>query len=201
MTAEEWGIRMTEIAEMLINEYCISNGAHSYEIAELEFYLHHPNPAIDDASVYLREGKHAGDLFFHYSGFDVCFESEGLNIFGGILIRAVREISNGNRAIIGGPLVCLNEILNTATIIPHLERKAQATNVKIAAPTTRIGITTDQRKWRFYRPKMEGLEPRKVLKRVKEKGEMVIKSVPTKEYCWYKDQQAIDSDNAKKAKV
>lgn len=106
------------LAESIMNKVCISNGK-LYHPIEIEFYIYdkeeHP-----DIHVYPRKAN-AGDLFFHLSGMDICFESsfeekEGTIRFGGILIRAL-EREDGKR--FGGPLTCVNEVLNTATEHPH----------------------------------------------------------------------------------
>ena len=106
---------LKRIAKVLMNEYCISNGGeYIYRPVEIEFYIYdkvkHP-----DTHVYPRDKKEAGELFFHLSGMDICFKSsleEGR--FGGILIRALERVKDGETIRIGGPLTCVNEVLNTA---------------------------------------------------------------------------------------
>ena len=105
---------LNTLATRILNEICICNGKHKYHPIEIEFYIYdkenHP-----DTHVYPREAK-AGDIFFHLSGMDICFKSsleEGR--FGGILIRALEREKNGERTLFGGPLVCKDEVLNTAT--------------------------------------------------------------------------------------
>ena len=102
------------LAEEIMNKICISNGAYKYHPIEIEFYIYdkeeHP-----DIHVYPRDNKKAGDLFFHLSGMDICFESsieDGR--FGGIPIRALERVKDGETIRIGGPLTCVNEVLNTA---------------------------------------------------------------------------------------
>lgn len=106
---------LRHIAKTLMDEYCIFNGEYIYRPIEIEFYIYdtieHP-----DTHVYPRDRKEAGELFFHLSGMDICFKSsleEGR--FGGILIRALEREKNGERTLFGGPLVCKDEVLNTAT--------------------------------------------------------------------------------------
>lgn len=111
---------LKELAETLMNDYCVYNGYHQYRPIEIEFYIYdkknHP-----DRNVYLRDKK-AGELFFHYSGMDICFESllpanpssdEDVR-FGGILIRALERDSD-DKQLFGGPLICVNEVLNNAS--------------------------------------------------------------------------------------
>ena len=106
-----------ELATKIMNHYCISNGQYHYYPIEIEFYVY-INGKHEDHHVYPRDNKNNGDLFFHYSGIDICFESSLQNgSFGGALIRALERIEkdkNGNILYYGGPLVCVNEILNTA---------------------------------------------------------------------------------------
>lgn len=101
-------------AKDVINNICISNGACLYHPIEIEFYVYDKEKHAD-THVYPRKA-HAGDLFFHLSGMDICFKSsveEGR--YGGILIRALEREKNGERTLFGGPLVCKDEVLNTAT--------------------------------------------------------------------------------------
>ena len=110
---------LKSLAESIMNEVCIFNGQYTYYPIEIEFYIYDKKNHAD-IHVYPREAK-AGDLFFHLSGMDICFESSfeeknGTIRFGGILIRAL-EREDGKR--FGGPLTCVNEVLNTATEHPH----------------------------------------------------------------------------------
>lgn len=103
---------LERIARVLMNEFYIYNGTYKYRPVEIEFYIYHKDLHADE-HVYKRDKKGAGDLFYHYSGFDICFESsfyEGF--FGGILIRAIERVEDNT--FWGGPLVCKNEVLNTA---------------------------------------------------------------------------------------
>ncbi|MCR4769289.1 MAG: hypothetical protein K5874_03645 [Bacteroidaceae bacterium] len=61
---------------------------------------------------YPRDDYEAGQLFYHLSGIDICFDSQYKKEevkFGGILIRAIKDESG---LIIAGPLNCKDEILN-----------------------------------------------------------------------------------------
>lgn len=99
-------------AKDVINNICISNGACLYHPIEIEFYVYDKEKHAD-ILVYPRDEKEAGDLFFHLSGIDICFSSsikEGR--FGGILIRALERETDGQQ--FGGPLICKDEVLNSA---------------------------------------------------------------------------------------
>ena len=106
-------------AKDIMNNICISNGAYLYHPIEIEFYIYDKNEHAD-IHVYPRDNQKAGDIFFHLSGMDICFDSSITNgYFGGILIRAL-ERENINkpdekpRQQFGGPLTCKDEVLNTA---------------------------------------------------------------------------------------
>ena len=104
----------TSLAKEIMNKMYIDNGA-KYYLVEIEFYIYDKDKHAD-SHVYPRAKKEAGELFFHLSGMDICFKSsldEGR--FGGILIRALERETNGEKTLFGGPLVCKDEVLNTAT--------------------------------------------------------------------------------------
>ena len=131
---------LLELAETIMNEYYIDNGSYQYRPIEIEFYIYdkdkHP-----DRHVYPRDNKSAGDLFFHYSGMDICFESSiEKGCFGGILIRALER--ENDKQSFGGPLVCLNEVLNTAKTqckVRHIARN-DASKVHSIPFGQRVGI-------------------------------------------------------------
>ena len=102
----------TLLAEEIMKRIYIDNGNYKYHPIEIEFYIYdkekHP-----DVLVYPRDAKEAGTIFFHMSGIDICFKSSIKDgQFGGILIRSVERDSDKKQ--FGGPLICKNEILNSA---------------------------------------------------------------------------------------
>ena len=121
--------KFAELATGVMNRLCILNGNHEYHPIEIEFYVYTEDH--QDIHVYPRNAEKPGDLFFHLSGMDICFESSIKDgRFGGILIRAL-ERNDGKR--FGGPLNCVNEVLNTANkpgniyveACAHLDRTAK----------------------------------------------------------------------------
>ncbi len=105
-----------DIANNLFKDFCIECGDKKYCFAEIEFYYYDKNKFNKEwnRETYPRTDKVAGELFFHYSGIDICFNSNfNKGRFGGILIRSLRDI--GNQCFITGPTVCSNEILNTCS--------------------------------------------------------------------------------------
>lgn len=108
-----------KIAGELFCNYCIKCGNKTFRFAEIEFYFYEKGKWQDkwNTATYYRD-KNAGELFFHYSGVDICFQSylekDLKNKFGGILIRSLVEVDDkGNYvALHKGPLFCTNLMLN-----------------------------------------------------------------------------------------
>lgn len=129
------------LAKEIMNKICISNGAHIYRPIEIEFYIYDKKEHAD-IHVYPRDNKKAGDIFFHLSGMDICFESsfeetEGTIRFGGILIRAL-EREDGKR--FGGPLTCKDEVLNNASKKCRVRICNTFTKIEANNPINRKGI-------------------------------------------------------------
>jgi len=110
--------KFREIATNLFRKFCIKCGTKKYYFAEIEFYYYDRDDKKGlnkswNEKTYPRDKKNAGDLFFHYSGVDICFDSsfkEGR--FGGILIRSLKD---DNGKFITGPFVCMLELLNVSS--------------------------------------------------------------------------------------
>lgn len=106
-----------EITNELFKYFCIQCGDRCFRFAEIEFYYYDYYDFNKEwnEKTYARTKKSAGDLFFHYSGVDICFDSDFDNkTFGGILIRSlVEKLESGAERYITGPLFCVNEILNS----------------------------------------------------------------------------------------
>lgn len=157
---EDFSKKFSEIAKALMTSYCIYNGVYKYRPVEIEFYLY-VKGLHEDTHVYKRDDKAAGSLFFHYSGMDICFESHfEKGVFGGILIRALERVDNKDNKtyFFGGPLVCLNEVLNTASEkceIISLESEEQY--APKSPSLQRVGLSQKKafwdKKYRFIREK------------------------------------------------
>ena len=134
----------SSLASEIIKNYCIVCSDKMYRFAEIEFYYYDKNNNLLDEEwnhrTYPRTEKKAGDLFFHYSGVDICFDSNfGEGCFGGILIRSLFD--EEKHRYITGPLLCANEILNTCSskkVWPRIEQ-AEERACEIDT-TTRYGI-------------------------------------------------------------
>lgn len=143
----------TNIASKLFNDYGIRCGDSIFRFAEIEFYYYRKENGSDcnlDANwnmeTYPRIKK-AGELFFHLSGADICFESshtldgKDFGMFGGILIRSIFD---NNNKVIAGPMTCVNSILNACTMsgrMPYIDKiEHRKCTLKV---TTRYGIDSD----------------------------------------------------------
>lgn len=138
--------KFEEIAKNLIRNFYIQCGEKNYCFAEIEFYYYDSVNYNQEwnRETYPRKDKKAGDLFFHYSGCDICFDSdfeEGKGKFGGILIRSLYDKTE-NRYITG-PTVCANEILNCCSkskTWPSIHHKNGINECEIPNPIKRYGI-------------------------------------------------------------
>jgi hypothetical protein len=161
------------IAETLLKNFCLQCGDKKYYFAEIEFYYYDKKSfkKVWNERTYPRDNREAGDLFFHYSGFDICFDSSfNDGKFGGILIRSLIDATKTDNKFVTGPLLCVNEVLNACAkakewpIIVELtaeEKQSQNRDCVISEPPiTRYGITYDKDKeiqdvlWCFFDKRM-----------------------------------------------
>ena len=117
-TKEAFQTKCEEIATKLFNDYCINCNGKKFYFAEIEFYYWQKEKWKEkwNKVTYARDGYNGGDLFFHLSGIDICFEStfDKNNDFknphfGGILIRSIIEKHNN---VTSGPWNVMMKILN-----------------------------------------------------------------------------------------
>lgn len=106
--------KFKQIARSLFEDFAIQCGEKQFRFAEIEFYYYKQGVWDEDwnKETYPRNNKKAGELFYHYSGVDICFAShfnkDNTTEFGGILIRSLLD---GNE-ILAEPLYCANFMLN-----------------------------------------------------------------------------------------
>ena len=129
------------IATNLFNNFCIKCGEKRFYFAEVEFYYFNDGEKkkLDgnwNNVTYVSSGYTAGDIFYHLSGMDVCFDSELIKentkksgYGGGILVRSIWDGKN-QESIIVGPLTCLNKMLNACKggCMPNLEDVSEQRN-------------------------------------------------------------------------
>ena len=142
--------RFEQIAKCLFEDFIICCGEKIFRFAELEFYYYKFGEWNEgwNKETYPRNNKHAGDLFFHYSGVDLCFESHIKDKdaeYGGILIRSLLDGNN----ILAGPSYCENIMLNSCLeSLPKLDL-GEHKNYTLK-PTKRYNI-----KWKKYSYELE----------------------------------------------
>lgn len=115
---ESFKAKCRDIAGELFTSYGIECNNKIFRLAEIEFYYYDSEQYLKDPShhkwqevTYPRNDYKGGEMFYHLSGIDICFDSqynEESGRFGGILIRSIKD---GDK-IIAGPLNCKDEILN-----------------------------------------------------------------------------------------
>lgn len=171
---EDFQMHFDEMAKYFLGNVAIVIGDSNskqikYYLEEIEFYYNNlPKKDLDSAknksekeknfinhfSCTYKRNKNAGQLFWHYSGVDICFQSYlEDNCYGGILIRSMSKCdgNENNTELIAGPLRCANEIANQSIIlksIPKIEEikdaKRNIREDKIAS-TIRQGIENNKR--------------------------------------------------------
>lgn len=106
-----------DIAKYIFGHVAICAGGVLYHLAEIEFYYKNAKVNTDTFTrTYKRDCK-AGQLFWHYSGVDICFSTlDNQQSYGGILIRSLlKEVKVGNKVqyeLMTGPMRCANELIN-----------------------------------------------------------------------------------------
>lgn len=160
----------SKIAKELFCNWCINCNGKEYYFAEIEFYYYDSNRYLKNKKqfrwqkvTYARDGYKAGNLLYHLSGIDVCFESNYNDQeakFGGILIRAIKEVNDKNGTIIAGPLICKDEILNACKSgkMPEFCEVTQKRNLTPKATYRALGkddIDMENDRLCFYDPNKE----------------------------------------------
>ncbi len=121
-----------KIEKELIENYCINCNGKEFYFAEIEPYYYNSNnkdlKGKWNENTYPRECQ-AGDILYHLSGMDICFNSKLPQNFkekedcygGGILIRSIVE-DDGTVTV--GPLTCAYKMLNACKgeSMPKLSR-------------------------------------------------------------------------------
>ena len=142
--------KCAEIARELFSNYHLACGNETFRFAEIEFYYYDRAMYLKDKNLnkwqevtYPRDNYQGGQLFYHLSGIDICFDSHYKNNegkFGGILIRAIKDNSG---LIIAGPLNCKDTILNACKNgeMPKLEKALEKQNIELAQTYRSLGKT------------------------------------------------------------
>lgn len=141
------------LARILFNKIDILAGNDRYTFAEIEFYYRNGIFKDGQYKVTYPRTKHAGNLFWHLSGIDICFETDKeKGSYGGILIRSIVKEDGKDGSLITGPMCCSDELLNSCVesctnespaIIPILIDKVKELNNE-PKPARRQGIEADK---------------------------------------------------------
>ena len=141
------------LAAILFNQIDILAGKNRYSFAEIEFYYYNEEHQLVGGQykdTYKRK-KPRGCFFWHLSGIDICFDSDGKSHYGGILIRSLVK---DDGSLITGPMCCCDELMNNCAdsgtnekpaFIPVLVDKEKPTSI-IPESTRRQGIEEDKKK-------------------------------------------------------
>ena len=164
-----------------------------YYLEEIEFYYNNGLVTEDEITFIVKDKKKtekknffsctykrikdAKQLFWHYSGVDICFQSNE-TCYGGILIRSMSKCDSdeNNAELIAGPLRCANEIANQSinlNCIPRIEKNKSAKrhiSENDISSTIRQGIETSDR----YKTELE---------RIRKVGAENISDFPF--FCYY----------------
>lgn len=157
------------IAQKLFDYYCIRCGDAKYYLAEIEFYYYEKEKWDNkwNEVTYARDGYKAGDLLYHLSGIDICFESQynsNKNAkFGGILIRAIKDEEG---TVTAGPLTCKDVILNECKgkQMPTLEQLSTQRKIDMKSTYRALGendIDKEHDRLCFYDSRINNWNPKK----------------------------------------
>ncbi|KIM12745.1 MAG: hypothetical protein KU37_02395 [Sulfuricurvum sp. PC08-66] len=125
----------------LINNYVLKVNDDIYDFCEIELY-YYKKEKHEDCGV-LKRDKLAGDIFFHRYGIDICFDSNGTDEYGGILIRSLKK----DDEYIFGPLKCSLTLLNRYQPNIHILIQQTQKNKEIICKTTRIKSSCKNNKY------------------------------------------------------
>ena len=146
---ESFKAKCRDIAGVLFTSYGIECNNKIFRLAEIEFYYYDSEQYLEDRInhkwqevTYPRNDYKGGELFYHLSGIDICFDSqynEESGRFGGILIRSIKD---GDK-IIAGPLNCKDEILNACKNgeMPKLKKVSEKQEIELEQTYRSLGKT------------------------------------------------------------
>ncbi len=146
---ESFKAKCRDIAGELFTSYGIECNKKNFRLSEIEFYYYDSEQYLKDRInykwqkvTYPRNDYKGGELFYHLSGIDICFDSqynEESGRFGGILIRSIKD---GDK-IIAGPLNCKDEILNACKNgkMPKLKKVSEKQEIELEQTYRSLGKT------------------------------------------------------------
>lgn len=176
---EKFQDKCLEIATTLFNEYGIKCDEKIFRFAEIEFYYYEKGKWEEDWNkvTYARDGYNGGDLFFHLSGVDICFDSLfASGRFGGILVRSIVD---KDKNLIAGPWNTMLCILNESkgSSMPSLIKLTESRSISLTAIHRALGEkdmenfeNNNQLKLCFYDDKISEWKNHKVRYSKNQKG-------------------------------
>lgn len=118
----------SEIADKLINNYCLKIGEITYEFLDFEFYYycttHNDTYTKKDSKINKYE---KGILFAHDYGIDISLYKDD-NSYGGILLRGLKRNDNNRQMIIKKPEIMIsifNDMNKTNEKIRYIEKSVK----------------------------------------------------------------------------
>ncbi len=98
------------IAKDLFFNYELVVNNSVYDFSELEFYVDHKqkhcDPFVHKDEMQIRNGQ----WYFHGSGIDITIGNKENLVYGGILIRGIKNLDKESKEYISGPLLVAKEI-------------------------------------------------------------------------------------------
>jgi len=112
---ESLELKFSTLTFYLMNFISLSVSGKRYRMTELEVYYYSPKENHCDLYAHKKpEQLSIGKWYFHRAGIDITFGkdngNEENNVYGGILIRGIRELDSETPKYISGPLLVLKEI-------------------------------------------------------------------------------------------
>ncbi|MFN4234258.1 MAG: hypothetical protein ACK4IK_05575 [Bacteroidia bacterium] len=153
---EKW---FEEIANMLMNNFCIKSGENLYRVVECEFYYHNEKNHYDINTHQKDEQLKFCTWYFNDFGLDLTFGSISQNIHAGILIRGIRNINKSislEKCYHSGPMKVLRELIDNSgsvfnntgiNLIPYDDKFEDNRIYK----SIRVNLSKDDNKDKKYR--------------------------------------------------
>jgi hypothetical protein len=132
------------IASSLMNDNVLLVGDNYYRFTSLEFYYFEKD---NHADVYSHQHDYqttSGQWYFHGSGLDITFGSQG--VYGGILIRGIKNLKE--KKYINGPILCIQELFNNLGAV-NSDKKLSFFIAEI--PWDRMGSLVEEQKVYYSR--------------------------------------------------
>jgi hypothetical protein len=140
------------IASSLMNDNVLLVGENYYRFTSLEFYYFEKDSHADVYSHQHKNQMTSEQWYFHGSGLDITFGSK--DVYGGILIRGVKNLK-GNNEFINGPILCVQELFKNLGAVNNSEKVSFYIQ---ELPWDRMGSLIEEQK--VYYSRRVGLNPK-----------------------------------------